>query len=307
MEFPSYPKVYSLGHRALVKLFAGPVVIQEKVDGSQINFRWDEQGALHVRSKGSWQYGGPDSRVEPDKMFKPAVEHLLDVGGPGGSHMNHHMFFRGECVTSPKHNVLAYERAAQGGIVLFDVVDQGWNPSHIGLDHWADGLGVDYVESRLGYAEKLETLELMVESAKPLLGGPHVEGLVFKNFDRFDRDGKPLMGKLVRAEFKEKHEKEWKGSGKPDPIERILNSLNTEARFEKAVQHLRDEGQLSDSPADIGKLMVEVKTDTIAEEIDWIKDKLWEAYGPPIQRGVGRGLPEWYKGLLAERQFADVR
>ena len=34
----SYPKVYQLGHKAVLDIFSGPVVIQEKIDGSQFSF-----------------------------------------------------------------------------------------------------------------------------------------------------------------------------------------------------------------------------------------------------------------------------
>jgi hypothetical protein len=295
--FPSYPKVHNLGHREIDALFDGPVIVQEKVDGSQINFRWDTDG-LHVRSKGSWQYGGPDHRVEPDGLFKPAVDHLLDVGPTGEG-----LIFRGETLVKPKHNTLAYERIPAGFVVLFDVTTDGW---HRGDDvaGWADAFAVEYVTERVISAIDLEELERQVEEAKPLLGGEHAEGLVFKTFERFSRDGKPLMGKLVRSEFKEKHKREWKGSSRKDVVQAVIDSLNTDARFEKAVQHLRDGGELLDAPQDIGRLMVEVKSDTVDEELDWIKDRLWEAFGAQIQRGIGRGLPEWYKRRLVERQFS---
>lgn len=48
----SYPTIYNLGHRAIVDLLKGPVIVEEKIDGSQISFRKDEQGDLEVRSKG---------------------------------------------------------------------------------------------------------------------------------------------------------------------------------------------------------------------------------------------------------------
>jgi hypothetical protein len=287
-----------LGHREIDALFDGPVIVQEKVDGSQINFRWDDDG-LHVRSKGSWQYGGPDHRVELDGLFKPAVDHLLAVGP-----VKFGLIFRGETLAKPKHNTLVYERVPAGHVVLFDVTTDGW---HRGDDvaEWADILAVEHTSEHVVAGVDLEELERLVEGTAPMLGGAHVEGLVFKTFERFSGDGKPLMGKLVRSEFREKHQREWKGSSRQDVVQAIIDSLNTDARFQKAVQHLRDEGGLQDAPQDIGRLMVEVKRDTIGEEIDWIKDRLWEAFGSQIQRGVGRGLPEWYKGRLAERQFSD--
>jgi ATP-dependent RNA circularization protein (DNA/RNA ligase family) len=34
----SYPSIYALGHRAIRELFDGPVVVEEKIDGSQFSF-----------------------------------------------------------------------------------------------------------------------------------------------------------------------------------------------------------------------------------------------------------------------------
>ena len=40
----SYPKIYNLGHKYLEELFLDDVLIEEKIDGSQISF-----GVIEVR------------------------------------------------------------------------------------------------------------------------------------------------------------------------------------------------------------------------------------------------------------------
>lgn len=62
----SYPKVYNLGHDAIREIFEDIVVVEEKVDGSQIGFGVFD-GGLKIRSKGKEQYPATD------KMFEPAV------------------------------------------------------------------------------------------------------------------------------------------------------------------------------------------------------------------------------------------
>ena len=64
----SYPKVWNLGHRAIKHLFDGPVVIQEKVDGSQFSFGAVD-GVLECRSKGAQLH-----LPVKDKLFKGACE-----------------------------------------------------------------------------------------------------------------------------------------------------------------------------------------------------------------------------------------
>ena len=109
----SYPSIFSLGHSAVASLTDGPVVVEEKIDGSQFSFGLDaESGEILARSKGK------DLVVdEPEKMFRMAVEsvkeraHLLCPG----------WIYRGEYLAKPKHNTLAYDRAPVGNVILFDV------------------------------------------------------------------------------------------------------------------------------------------------------------------------------------------
>lgn len=50
----SYASPLAIGHKGIAQIFDGDnVVIQEKIDGSQISFCVDDEGALHVRSRGA--------------------------------------------------------------------------------------------------------------------------------------------------------------------------------------------------------------------------------------------------------------
>lgn len=66
-QLRSYPKVYNFGHRAIVDLMDGPVVVQEKVDGSQFSAGVID-GKLHCRS-----HHNALNLDEPPKMFREAV------------------------------------------------------------------------------------------------------------------------------------------------------------------------------------------------------------------------------------------
>lgn len=86
-------------------------------------------------------------------------------------------------------------------------------------------------------------------------------------------------------------------------LELIGQKYRTHARFEKARQHLRESGKLKGEPSDIWALVVEVQRDIFdecheeiaAELLKWAKQKLNKAFV--------KGLPEWYKMLLADSQF----
>lgn len=304
MEFPSYPKVHALGHKEIAGIFDGRVSMQEKIDGSQINFAWDEEGNLHVKSKGTWQFGGPDGRVEPDKMFSQAVEYLKEL--TPDPWVRGLITFRGEMITKPKQNVLLYERVPEGFIVLFDVLTMGWGA--IDPQDVASLLPFEWVPAIPVKPGDAHEMIAKLLAQPPLLGGDMREGIVVKNYEVFTRDGKIAMGKYVQPAFKEKHEKVWGENNKSqrDIVQSIIDTLNTEARFAKAVQHLRENGEIEDTPRDIGKLMREIKRDTLEEEREWIVETIANHFMPQIERGLGRGAAEWYKDLLFEQNKENV-
>jgi len=69
----------------------------------------------------------------------------------------------------------------------------------------------------------------------------------------------------------------------------------------KAIQHLRDEGELVNEPKDIGPLMKEIKDDLFREQEEYIKQVLFNHYKKDIFNQIKRGFPEYYKKLLRDR------
>lgn len=307
-----YPKILHLGDPKLEGIWDGDVVVQEKIDGSQISWAWID-GTLHVRSKGKTQWPAPDT----DKMFMPGIEYLLNAPHGPGSVAG--LTFRGELVNGLGHNTVKYERAPRNGLVLYDVeLPNGDFSIPEVINEYADFLEIEAVRHLRAadyYSEPAVAtyvrwsglvLQRALENTESQLGGEFgVEGLVVKNYTRFHGpgpfEGMPLFGKFVREEFKEKHSKAWrqKNPTQGDLVQDILDAVNTPARFDKAVQYLRDHGQLEGTPRDIGPLMKYVATDILEEEGDWIREQLWNRLGPKIRRGLGRGLPQWYKEQLA--------
>jgi len=298
MMIHSYPKVYNLGHAAIADLLLDDVLVEEKVDGSQFSFGLFD-GEFQCRSKGKSQNPG-----ETDKMFEVAVEQAMsrvNLLAPDWT-------YRAEFLSKPKHNTLAYDRVPDGNFILFDV-DTG-DQSYIEWEQKvseAERLGLDVVPRLLeGKLESFDQFEALMDTLS-VLGGSKVEGVVIKNYHRFGRDGKCLMGKFVSEKFKEVHGKDWKvrNPGGKDIKQLLGAKLHSEARWHKAIQHLRENGELTDSPKDIGPLMKEVSRDVIEECGDQIRDALFKWAWKDISRSVTRGLPEWYKELLAKAQFGE--
>ena len=129
---------------------------------------------------------------------------------------------------------------------------------------------------------------------------------MLKRYDLFGPDKKTVMAKYVREEYKEVHRKLWKADNpsSKDILQRITESFGTEARWQKAVIHLRERGVLEGSPKDIGALLREVPDDVLKECEQEIRDRLFAYAWPHIRRGVTSGLPQWYKDELAKQAFA---
>jgi hypothetical protein len=117
--------------------------------------------------------------------------------------------------------------------------------------------------------------------------------------------GKTLMAKYVSEAFREVHRKKKYNSSRKDVIQNLVEHYRTDARWQKAVQHIRDEGKLEDSPTDIGSLIKEVCVDVHEECKDEIQEILFKHFWKQIARGITAGLPEWYKETLIEKQFAN--
>ena len=151
----------------------------------------------------------------------------------------------------------------------------------------------------------LEQMKTVLETDS-FLGGQKIEGVVLKNYEQFGVDKKTLMAKFVRRDFVEDNREDWKrrNPGRADIIQSLIEQYGTEARWMKAVQHLREEDRLVGAPQDIGLLIGEVPADIFKDAEAEIKDALYAAFKKDIRCGVTRGLAEWYKRLLAEDFFA---
>jgi len=298
---PSYPKVWALGHKMIHDIFDGPVVIQEKVDGSQISFALLD-GKLVIRSKSK------DLVLDaPDNMFKLAVHQIekrSDYLVPG-------WVYRGEYLSKPKHNTLAYDRAPVGNVILFDIEQGPGTGNYLGpvdLKHWAAEINLEAVPLLFsGNISNPDQIRGLLENLS-ILGGSKIEGVVVKNYEKFNEDGKLYAGKLVSEKFKEVHKGEWRKNNptSKDVASKIVDVYGGPARWEKGVQHLRERGELVEDVKDIGALIKEVQADTREECEDEIKDILFKHFWPDIQRGIIRGLPEWYKNRLLESSFEEI-
>lgn len=299
----SYSNIYTIGHRYLSELLNGPVVIQEKIDGSQFSFGVIS-GRLQCRSRG--QEIHIDS---PEKMFSSAVESVKRIQSliPEG------YIFRCEYLQKPKHNVLVYSRIPKNNLVLFDATCRLGSQEYVtteSLHEWAKIFDIEPVPVLFeGEVNPQDATVQHYLERESVLGGCKIEGIVVKNYNRFGIDKKILIGKFVSPAFKEVHRHEWQKENptKNDIVQSIIADYKTSPRWCKAIHHLNECGVLVNKPEDIGKLIREVQSDVLKEETDEIKERLFKHFWPQISRGIVAGLPEFYKQRLIDNLLGEAK
>lgn len=298
MHIPSYPSIVHTDHVSVGTIFNSEVLIEEKVDGSQFTVYVDpETDEINFRSKGS-------------QIYVDHPEALFDVGVQAISEIKHKLipglYYRGEYLQKRKHNAKVYARIPDRHFIIYDIAKSGEHyMTYNEKRSEAERIGLEVVPR---YFQGITTEEEVREWAKSwlennvsILGGS-IEGIVIKNYSEIGRDGKVLMAKVVDKDFQEINKANWKteNPSSGDFTVKMIDRYRTEARWRKAVQHLRDNGQLEGVPKDIGKLLAELDRDITEECAEEIKELLYTHYAPKILRGSKGGFPEWYKKLLKE-------
>ena len=294
----NYASIFNLGHKAVKELFNTDVLIEEKVDGSQFSFGLQD-GVLFMRSKGATLY-------EPvtDKLFRDACAYVISVK----DQLKEGWTYRGEVLCRPRHNALEYERTPKHNVIIFDIERADQDFLDI-TEKQQEATRLDLETVPAFYIGKIDTIEELKSffERDSVLGKSKIEGMVFKNYKMYGPDKKVLMGKWVSEAFKEVHSAEWKSANpnKEDFFQQLIKGLSTEARWNKAIQHLREAGRLTDSPKDIGELLKEIQFDTRKEMEDELKERLFVYHWPTLARGIVAGFPEYYKTKLVEQQFSQ--
>ncbi|MCK5235432.1 MAG: hypothetical protein KAR06_00490 [Deltaproteobacteria bacterium] len=292
----SYPKVHACGHRYLEGLFDDEVTIEEKIDGSQFSFGIFN-GEIRCKSRNN-------NKVlkNPDDMFNRAITSVMKMK----PFLVNGWTYRAEYLTKPKHNTLAYDRVPKDNLMIFDIND-GYESYLTYEEKFGEAarIGLECVPLlHHGKIEDADELMALLER-ESILGGQKIEGFVIKNHLRFGMDDKAMIGKYVSEAFKEKHGVAWKNKnpGKGDMLRKLVDTYKTDARWDKAIQHLKEAGELEGSPKDIGPIIREILTDIKTECGDEIKEELFAWAWKTIQRGLTKGVPEYYKEILLRDAF----
>lgn len=300
MSSAAFPKIFAIGDRNIQDLLDTEVEITEKLDGSQFGFGI-VNGELVIRSKGKEQ-----DLDAPDKMFRLGVNYIRNLHLEGL--LTEGVFYYGEYLEKPRHSTLAYDKVPLNNIALFAVKMGNDFKDYDYIKREAARLSIDVVPLIFKGKIEAEAILDLVKEKVSYLGGQNIEGVVVKAYKDWMFLGQMpqtvMSGKYVTEAFKEVHQKDWKklntGKGR---LAVMMAQYKTEARWNKGVQHLRDNGTLEGTPKDIGNLMKEVRNDVIAEEKENIKEQLWSLYGDDFLREATNGLPQWYKEQLVKGEI----
>lgn len=298
---PAFPKIWHIGSPEVRdNLFKGYVEITEKIDGSQIGFGVNAEGQLNIRSKGAPIVAKGVRVREVDKLFEAAVTYIEKIHAEGKLKPN--TAYYGEVLCGNKHNTLTYSSVPRNHVVLYGIQTDGyWCDDHEILQSVSDVLGFDAVP--LLFAGTVVALDEVKEllNRESHYGGCKIEGFVVKNYHQSANSAfsTSCFGKYVSDSFKEKNGAEW--STKTNKIDDFYASFRDEKRWEKVVQHLRDDGKLTDSPKDIGAIIPAILEDMETELGAAIKEQLYKLYIRQIKSMATKGFPEWYKQKLLEK------
>lgn len=294
----AYVKILPLVGKHADIVLGQHVEITEKIDGSQFVFGKDEEGNLHFRSKGAVIDG-----AAPPTLFAPAVAHVHQIA----HRIAPNTAYYGETLSKPRHNSITYDRVPKGHIMLYGMTDFARTEAETNYAELASE--ATYLEMEVvpllyrGMVESLDLVKTLLEGDSSLGGGLR-EGVVIKRYNypvEFNGQFYPFAAlKFVSEKFKEVHASnpDWRKA--KDAKGELYELFRTEARWLKAVQTLRDNGELVGEPKDIGKLVPQIIKDTVEEEKENFKERLYEIFQKEWKGTLVRGFPEWYKQLLLQ-------
>ncbi len=267
--------------------------IEEKIDGSQLSI---------VVQNDKLSFYNKHSRAGMNNSFEKAIT-MLTFKYDQKNILNQNYIYHGESVCRIKHNVCAYERTPKNYFILYDIFDNTTNEylsSEAKLIE-TQRVGMEIVPT-LYYNKDpnqnpYEICDKLIKSIEnnelhSCLGGV-MEGIVLKHH-AFLKKGKYVATKLklVTKTFKERHViKLPKAELSADEfLESLGKSFCTEARFQKAYQHLVER----DIEPNANKIIGELNADFDKEYKDELSLLLYTEFSPLLKKLAREGATNWF-------------
>ena len=288
------------------------IIIDEKVDGSQLTIR-KLHGILHYYNK--------NKEINPmNKCWRNAwicLQNKADIFEEG-------LWYHGEAFTTRQTNVNEYDRCPKNCWIVYEVVRP--NNSILTPEEMHELIkdtGLETVQllynNRSNINEKYKNMKLQdiinsimddIENGiiKSCLGNNKPEGIVVKVLNNYNKKENKISNtryKYVRKEFMELHQqKREKIQEVPDNeyIKEIGTIYNVNPRFQKAIQHLKEQNRWNydDPMKNIQALVDELDKDLLKEALDDIKNMLIIRFWNEISKNARRDLVTFLTNFISE-------
>lgn len=303
-----FPKVLGLGQPLLSEIFDDPVDLSSKIDGSQVRIHLTESNV---------QCGSKNVDIADDKMFNIAHRQTERIWNENQWKMwGSDITLFTEFLNKPKHNVLSYSRVPKNNLYLFGALIDGKHLKTEELIELATEIDIEppHIIASQVKIDNPEDLNSYLET-ESVLGGTKVEGIVIRNSYRsyppllvstMAFDGYPLVGKLVRDDFKERLNVEWSGKKQREtPLNKVASEFFTDARFRKAIQHLNDEEKITYEMNNLKDIIPEFYSDLIDEERQEIMELALDDFWRQLKRKSDNFVVKEWKRYLVDKQFSE--
>jgi hypothetical protein len=301
-----YPKILHIGAPLVSTIFDNEVEVTEKVDGSQCRIELTEDSVM---------VGSKNQGIADHNMFEIAHDqgeriHKETDWRTLGSKVT--LFC--EFLNKPNHNTIKYDRVPLNNLYLFGAM-VGDTQDHMitgGLIEMAKHLEIDPPNVIIcGLVESVEELkEFMTHQS--YLGGSAVEGVVIKNYNRTydplqvhsqEYIGYPMAAKYVREDFKISNAKQWNTIDRKKGVDAIVDMFLIGDRFQKAIQHLDEEGKITYTKKDLQHLIPEFFNDLMDEKKEVMTGMIMGDVFKALKKRANAYVVSSWIDHLAERQF----
>jgi len=291
----SFPKVNRIDKPALKDVLDGFVYVLEKVDGSQFRILIDPKTQ-------TWDCGSKsvDGKENIDyKMFEVAIKRAEEVAQRYFENFDDPIVLYCEYLKEPKHNTLQYAHVPKNNLYLFAAYSLSKEDEIVpeGLEYIARKLEID-PPNVLDCGEfNVEDLEKFLDT-KSYLGNELVEGIVLVNTSKlalppYDALNWKKRAKLVRKEFQELNNQEWKQKKKPLET-RFIETFVNENRLHKVINKLKESGAIKGEMSDLPLIFEEYWKDLLEEESDTIAQMTVDYF----RRRGQKIITKWYKNIV---------
>ena len=241
-----YQHVERLGNEEVSGLLDGEVIIQEKIDGSNLTVAYDvENDDVIICSRGRCLYSKDSGVID---AFRGAVTYVLEHPGilpmlRGVSEENYEQWIlRGEWLV--KHTLL-YDKEAYGKFYVFDVQSQlEYGAQYVPIDDYQVKLqhyAVEFLPELARLTNPTPEQIIPFSIGKSAYGPNDREGIVVKRYDFRNMYGRTTWGKMVTADFKQKHKLNGGANRKDGPETRFASFFVCQTIVLKEIEKIKDD------------------------------------------------------------------